>query len=202
MNLLGCGIASSRGLEQGTVVHALEIPGLLIVEPRIYRDARGRFLETWRAGRYADLGIGVDFVQDNLSVSARGILRGMHFQHPDAQGKLVSVVQGEVFDVAVDLRQGSPSFGRWAAVHLDGETHLQFFIPRGFAHGFCVLSQQAIFSYKCDGYYAADREHTLLWSDPDLALPWPISTPQLSAKDAAGLRLRDFPPASLPRFGE
>lgn len=200
MKLLGTGVVRSRQLPQGSTVHELGIPGLRVVAPRIFRDARGSFLETWQDRRYRELGLEVDFVQDNLSKSPRGVLRGLHFQHPQAQGKLVSVIEGEVFDVAVDIRQGSPTFGHWAALHLDGTDYQQFFIPRGFAHGFCVLSAQALFHYKCDAPYAAEHEHTLLWSDPDLGIPWPIRAPELSSKDAAGLRLRDFTASSLPRF--
>jgi dTDP-4-dehydrorhamnose 3,5-epimerase len=200
MKLLGAKLVETRRLEQGAVIHQLEIPGLSVVEPRIFRDTRGCFLETWQDQRYRHLGLEVDFVQDNLSVSAQGVLRGLHFQHPDAQAKLVSVIEGAVFDVAVDVRHGSPTFGRWAALYLDDVDRRQFYVPRGFAHGFCVLSPKAIVSYKCDGYYAADREHMLLWSDPDLDIPWPNRSPELSLKDAAGLRLRDFPASSLPPF--
>jgi dTDP-4-dehydrorhamnose 3,5-epimerase len=200
MKLLGTTVTASRQLPQGSVVHELGIPGLKVVAPRIFRDARGSFLETWQGLRYRELGLEVDFVQDNLSISPLGVLRGLHFQNPEAQGKLVSVLEGEVFDVAVDIRHGSPTFGRWAALHLDGTEHHQFFIPKGFAHGFCVLSDKALFHYKCDALYAAAHEHMLLWSDPDLGIPWPIRAPELSPKDAAGLRLRDFASSSLPRF--
>ncbi len=200
MKLLGAKLVGTRQLAQGTTVHELEIPGLKVVEPRVFRDPRGCFLETWQEQRYRDLGLGSGFVQDNLSISTQGVLRGLHFQHPEAQAKLVSVVEGEVLDVAVDVRRGSPTFGRWAALHLDDVDRRQFYIPCGFAHGFYVLSPKAIFSYKCDGYYAANCEHMLLWSDPDLDIPWPVGSPELSPKDAAGLRLRDFPTSSLPRF--
>lgn len=198
MNLSGAQIVDDRTHPQGTRVLMLDIPGLRVVVPRIFGDARGFFLETYNAMRYQELGIRESFVQDNLSRSGAGVLRGLHFQSPQAQAKLVSVMEGRVFDVAVDLRRGSPSFGRWAGLELDAETRVQFLVPRGFAHGFCVLSESAVFSYKCDALYQPQHEHVILWSDPDIGIIWPVASPILSDKDAAGLRLRDFPTERLP----
>ena len=176
------------------------LPGVLILEPKVFGDARGFFLETWNRRRHAEAGLPERFVQDNLSRSARGVLRGLHSQHPTAQGKLVSVLQGEVFDVAVDIRVGSPTFGRWAGVLLSGENIRQFWVPEGFAHGFVVTSESALFSYKCTDFYAPRDEVTVLWDDPDIGIDWPVASPTLSAKDAAGLRLKDVPPDRLPSY--
>lgn len=170
-----------------------EIPGLWIIEPAVFGDARGFFLESWNRARYAEAGIGVDFVQDNLSFSAQGIVRGLHFQNPNPQGKLVQVLQGEVFDVVVDLRRSSPKFGKWEAVALSADNKRQVFIPPGCAHGFAVISPSALFQYKCTAPYSPKDEMTLRWDDPDLGIPWPVASPQLSAKDQKGLRLRDIP---------
>jgi len=174
-----------------------DIKGLLIIEPKVFGDARGFFLETWNQRRYREAGIDTDFVQDNLSVSREGILRGLHFQNPTPQGKLVSVWQGEVFDVAVDLRRASPTFGKWHATHLTAENKRQFFIPPGFAHGFVVLSETAMFHYKCTAFYSPADELTIRWDDPDLGIDWPMKAPLLSEKDAKGLRLREVPPERL-----
>jgi dTDP-4-dehydrorhamnose 3,5-epimerase len=174
-----------------------DIPGLLVIEPKIFGDGRGFFLETYQRGRYHAAGIDREFVQDNLSFSRRGILRGLHMQNPEPQGKLVTVLEGEVYDVAVDLRRASPTFGRWHALTLSGDTKRQFYIPPGFAHGFQVLSETALFFYKCTALYAPQHELTVRWDDPDLAIPWPLPDPVVSAKDAAGLRLRDVPPYRL-----
>ena len=144
------------------------LPGVLIFEPQAFGDGRGFFMETWRKERYEAAGIKADFVQDNLSFSSRGVLRGLHYQQPHAQGKLVSVVQGEVFDVAVDIRQGSPDFGNWAGVLLSGENHRQLWIPPGFAHGFCVTSETAMFAYKCTALYSAGDELGLAWNSPSI----------------------------------
>lgn len=169
------------------------LPGLLIIEPRVFGDPRGYFLETWNTARYREHGLDVEFVQDNLSFSRRGILRGLHFQSPNPQGKLVQVLQGEVYDVAVDLRRSSPTFGQWDALVLSAENKRQFYVPPGFAHGFAVTSETALFHYKCTRYYSPKDELTLLWNDPDLAIPWPLSEPLLSDKDRRGLRLRELP---------
>jgi dTDP-4-dehydrorhamnose 3,5-epimerase len=172
---------------------ACDIGGLLTLEPKVFGDARGFFMETWNRKRYAEAGINFDFVQDNISLSRRGILRGLHFQNPGGQGKLVSVLQGEVFDVAVDLRKSSPTFGRWHGVTLSGENKRQFFVPPGFAHGFAVMSETALFAYKCTDFYSPQTELTLAWNDPEVGIRWPLENPQLSEKDARGLRLRDLP---------
>lgn len=143
--------------------------------------------------RYAELGVPHRFVQDNLSSSTRGVLRGLHYQHPNAQGKLVSVARGEVFDVAADIRPDSPSFGQWVGVHLSSDNHRSLYIPPGYAHGFVVLSDEAIFSYKCTEYYAPHCEASLIWNDPDLAIEWPTASPRLSPKDLAAPRLATCP---------
>lgn len=169
-----------------------DLPGVLLIEPKVFGDARGYFFESWHRQRYAEHGLDVDFVQDNLSLSRRGILRGLHFQNPQPQGKLVQVLQGEVFDVAVDIRLGSPTFGRWAGVTLSADHPRQFYVPEGFAHGFCVLSETALFSYKCTDYYQPQHEHSLRWDDPDLGISWPTPAPQLSAKDRDARSLREL----------
>ena len=179
----------------------MQVPEVLLVEPDRFGDARGYFLETWRQERYEAAGIRLPFVQDNLSRSARGILRGLHLQHPHDQGKLVYVLEGEVFDVAVDVRVGSPTFGQWTGAMLAAADHRQLWIPPGFAHGFCVTSETALFAYKCTAPYSAADEVGVRWNDPALAIPWPIAAPQLSSKDAALPGLADIDPARLPRFG-
>ena len=176
------------------------IPGMLIFEPDVFGDARGFFLETYNEARYREHGLPA-FVQDNLSYSERGVLRGLHFQHPNAQGKLVSVLQGEVFDVAVDVRVGSPTFGRWTGVYLSGENKRQLYVPEGFAHGFVVTGDAALFQYKCTAYYSPKTEHSLLWNDPDIGIEWPVDKPSLSAKDRAALPLSEIPAERLPRYG-
>jgi dTDP-4-dehydrorhamnose 3,5-epimerase len=170
-----------------------ELPGPLIIEPKVFGDTRGFFLETWNRQRYRDAGLDWNFVQDNVSFSRQGILRGLHFQNPSAQGKLVYVLQGEVFDVAVDIRRSSPTFGRWHGLYLSAENKRQFFIPPGFAHGFAVLSASALFVYKCTEFYVPQNELTIAWNDPDIGIKWPLGNPQLSEKDTRGLRLKDVP---------
>jgi dTDP-4-dehydrorhamnose 3,5-epimerase len=174
-----------------------KLPGLVILEPTVHGDARGFFVEMWNRARHAAAGLDVDFVQDNLSLSVQGILRGLHFQNPNPQGKLVQVLQGEVFDVAVDLRRGSPTFGQWEGVNLTGDSKRQLYVPPGFAHGFVVLSSSALFHYKCTAFYSPQDELSLRWDDPDLDIRWPVAQPALSAKDRNGLFLRDLPPARL-----
>jgi dTDP-4-dehydrorhamnose 3,5-epimerase len=171
-----------------------KLPGAVIVEPDVFGDARGYFLETWNRKRYAAAGLDVDFVQDNLSFSQRGTLRGLHFQNPGTQGKLVSVLIGEVYDVAVDVRHGSPSFGQWIGVALSAENKRQFYVPPGFAHGFCVTSETALFAYKCTDFYNPETEGSVLWNDPELGIDWPIKEPLLSKKDAIAPRLSSIPP--------
>lgn len=177
-----------------------KIPGLVILEPKVFGDARGFFMETWSGARYAETGIEAPFVQDNLSFSRRGVLRGLHFQNPNAQGKLVYVLQGEVFDVAVDIRVGSPTFGQWVSVVLSAENKRQFYVPPGFAHGFCVTSDTALFAYKCTDVYNPKAEGSVLWNDPELGIDWPVTDPELSAKDEEGIPLADFPRERLPRY--
>jgi len=178
-------------------VVSCDIPGLLVIEPKVFGDDRGFFFESWHRERYRQAGLSLDFVQDNLSFSRRGTLRGLHFQNPNAQGKLVQVLQGEVFDVALDLRRSSPTFGKWHAVNLSAERKQQFYIPPGFAHGFVVLSETALFFYKCTEAYSPKDEMTILWNDPDLGIAWPVRDPLLSPKDAQGLPLRQAPPERL-----
>jgi dTDP-4-dehydrorhamnose 3,5-epimerase len=174
------------------------LPGTLILEPRVFTDERGRFYESWQAERYRELGIDGRFVQDNVSFSTRGVLRGLHYQDPQPQGKLVSVLQGAVWDVAVDLRAGSPTYGAWFGVELSAENARQFWVPAGFAHGFQVVSDTALFHYKCTDYYAPQCERSLRWDDPDLAIEWPIAEPRLSPKDAAAPLLRESEPVVSP----
>ncbi len=179
-----------------------ELPGVLVLEPVVYGDERGFFMETWNRRRYEGLGVPTDFVQDNLSYSTRGVLRGLHFQNPNAQGKLVSVLRGEVFDVVVDVRVGSPTFGQWAGVTLSSENKRQLYVPEGFAHGFVVTGEKTLFSYKCTAYYDPEAEHSLRWNDPDLGIDWPIEIPVLSAKDGSAPRLSEIPKERLPRYAE
>jgi dTDP-4-dehydrorhamnose 3,5-epimerase len=181
-------------------VSATRLPEVLVVEPTVFGDERGYFFESYSESRYRDARIEGTFVQDNLSMSRRGALRGLHCQNPNAQGKLVSVFQGEIFDVAVDVRVGSPRFGSWTAEILSEENKRQLYIPPGFAHGFCVLSDTALFHYKCTDYYHPASELTVAWDDPALAIEWPVGDPVVSEKDATGIRLADFPEERLPRF--
>ena len=170
-----------------------KLKGCVIIEPRVFGDERGFFLETFKAVRYEqEAGIDLSFVQDNHSRSARGVLRGLHFQKTKPQGKLVRVVRGEVYDVAVDIRNGSATFGEWEGVILSEENKKQFWVPPGFAHGFVVLSDTADFEYKCTDYYDPSDEGSILWSDPDLNIPWPIANPVLSTKDESAKRLVDL----------
>lgn len=178
------------------------LEGVWIFEPKVFGDARGFFMETWNRARYAEAGLDVTFVQDNVSRSSRGVLRGLHYQNPNAQGKLVQVIEGEVIDVAVDIRVGSPTFGRSAAVVLSDKNFRQLYVPPGFAHGFCVLSDTAIFAYKCTDVYNPAAEGGVLWNDPDLAISWGIDQPLLSEKDKANPRLREIPKAALPVYGD
>ncbi len=177
----------------GVKITATPIPGLLLLEPRVFEDPRGFFLETFHAERYAAHGIPRTFVQDNWSRSVKHTLRGLHFQEPRSQGKLVFVTRGAVWDVAVDVRRGSPTFARWFAVELNETNRKQLWIPRGFAHGFCVLSDLADFQYKCTEAWAAECERAVAWDDPELAISWPTASPLLSKKDAEAPHLKDAP---------
>lgn len=183
-------------------MHVIEtkLPGVFIIEPKVFGDARGFFMETWNQRGYKEIGICDPFVQDNLSFSARGVLRGLHYQNPHAQGKLVSVVQGEVYDVAVDVRAGSPTFGQWEGVRLSGDNHRQLWIPPGFAHGFCVTSDTAYFMYKCTDVYTPKTEGGILWNDPDIGIEWPLPEVMLSEKDKIYPRLKDLPADKLPQY--
>ena len=171
-----------------------DIPGPLIIEPKVFGDERGFFMESWNAARFAEEGLDIAFVQDNHSLSQKGVLRGMHFQNPGPQSKLVRVVSGAVFDVAVDLRRSSPTFGKWTGVELSAENKRMFWVPQGFAHGFLTLEDDTDFLYKCDATYAPQHEHSLAWDDPDVGIEWPLGgiDLQLSAKDAEGTRLSDL----------
>lgn len=168
------------------------IPDIVLLEPKVFGDERGFFFESWNKRTFADLGIAADFVQDNHSKSQKNVLRGLHYQIEHAQGKLVRVTAGAVYDVAVDLRRSSPTFGRWIGFTLSAEDKRMAWIPPGFAHGFCVTSESAEFLYKTTDYYSPAHERTLLWNDPKLAIPWPLSgEPLLAAKDKSGLPLAD-----------
>ena len=174
------------------------LPGVIVFEPRRFGDARGFFVEMFQAERYAAAGVPGPFIQDNLSRSTRDVLRGLHLQNPHSQGKLVSVLRGAVLDVAVDVRVGSPTFGKSFSVELSEENGRQMFVPRGFAHGFLVLSETADFFYKCDGPYSPKDEITVRWCDPALGIDWRVASPQVSAKDAAAPLLSEIP--NLPRY--
>lgn len=176
------------------------LPGCRIIEPALFGDARGRFFESWNRQRYHEAGIDAEFVQSNVSTSIRGVLRGLHYQWPNPQGKLVSVLEGEVYDVAVDIRRGSPTFGRSAAVMLTAENCRQFWIPEGFAHGFAVVSERAVFSYLCTALYDREADAGIRWNDAELAIDWPLSQPLLSEKDAKLPFLRDVTADRLPKL--
>jgi dTDP-4-dehydrorhamnose 3,5-epimerase len=177
------------------------LPGCVVIEPAVFGDDRGFFFETWNADRYGQLGLPDKFVQSNVSSSARGVLRGLHYQWPNPQGKLVSVLEGEVYDVAVDIRRGSPTFGRWAAVILSAENKRQFWIPEGFAHGFAVLSERAIFSYLCTAQYDKSADAGVRWDDAAIGIDWPIDSPLLSDKDGKAPFLAEVTEDRLPIYG-
>jgi dTDP-4-dehydrorhamnose 3,5-epimerase len=179
-------------------VSELELSGVLLIEPPVFRDERGYFREIWQEERYGAEGIPRRFVQDNVSCSSQGVIRGLHFQNPHGQGKLISVLEGEVYDVVVDVRKGSSTFGRWVGRVLSADNGEQLYVPEGFAHGFAVLSNGAVFSYKCTDYHVPDAERTILWNDPDLQIDWPVSDPVISAKDAQAPRLADIHRDHLP----
>lgn len=181
-------------------ITSLAIPEVKLIKPRFFPDARGFFQQTWHEDQYRLAGLDVRFVQDNWSRSAKGTLRGLHYQLVHAQDKLVSVVRGSVFDVAVDIRRGSPTFGKWVGGILSDENHHQLFVPRGFAHGFCVLSNEVDFVYKCSDFYAPGDEYGISWNDPDTGIQWPDTEFVISAKDKTALRLKDISPADLPVF--
>jgi dTDP-4-dehydrorhamnose 3,5-epimerase len=178
-----------------------KLAGVLILEPKVFPDDRGYFSETWNCARYEQAGIPGPFVQDNISFSKKGILRGLHFQYPQSQGKLIQVLSGEVLDVIVDIRVGSPTYSQWLGEVLSESNHRQMYVPPGFAHGYCVTSEAALFSYKCTDFYNPATEHGIIWNDPDIGIEWPIAQPVLSAKDKAYPRLKDLKPENLPVFG-
>jgi len=178
------------------------LPGVCIITPDVHGDNRGFFMESYNRQSFAQLGIHHTFVQDNHTRSARGVVRGLHYQLGRPQAKLVRVILGEVFDVALDVRRGSETFGQWAAATLSAENKQMLFVPEGFAHGFCVLSESAAFAYKCSDFYAPDQERGVIWNDPDLAIPWPLGGDEaiLSPKDAAYGPLADVPECDLPVY--
>jgi len=174
------------------------LPGVVIVESRVFDDARGFFMESFNARDFAEAGLPTHFVQDNHSRSTRGVLRGLHYQHPSWQGKLVRALVGTIFDVAVDIRRESAHFGQWFGIELSAENKKQLYVPPGFAHGFCVLSDVAEMSYKCTALYEPKEDAGVLWNDPDIGIEWPIQDPLLSPKDEAAPRLKDLPPLAVP----
>jgi dTDP-4-dehydrorhamnose 3,5-epimerase len=181
-------------------VEQTALPGVVIITPVVHTDARGSFREGWERARYAAAGLPGAWAQDNISMSRHGVLRGLHYQHPAPQGKLVTVLRGEIMDVAVDVRAGSPDFGKFVAVTLSFENARQLWIPEGFAHGFVVLSEEALVHYKVSQPYDPGGDRTIAWNDPDIGIPWPVSRPILSAKDAEGRRLADFRSDELPAY--
>lgn len=176
------------------------LPGCVVIEPTVFEDERGFFYETWNAERFEHARLPARFVQNNVSRSSRGVLRGLHYQWPRPQGKLVSVLEGEVYDVAVDIRRGSPTFGRWEAFILSSANRRQLWLPPGFAHGFAVLSENALFNYLCTDVYVGECDAGIRWNDADIAVDWPISAPVLSAKDEKAPFLADVAEARLPVY--
>jgi dTDP-4-dehydrorhamnose 3,5-epimerase len=179
-----------------------DLPGVRVVEPSVFRDPRGALIEMWNQTRHVEGGLMSGPVLDLVSISDRGVVRGLHYQRPFAQAKLVSVLEGEVYDVALDIRHGSPHFGRWTSATLSAENARQLFIPRGFAHGYAVVSERAVLHYKVDDHYHPEAEAGVAWDDPDVAIPWPIPISTVSDRDRAHPRLRDVPVERLPRFDE
>jgi dTDP-4-dehydrorhamnose 3,5-epimerase len=180
-------------------VRETSLPGVLLIEPKVFGDDRGFFMETYRVDAFRAAGIGAPFVQDNHSRSARGVLRGLHYQEPNGQGKLVRCTRGALFDVAVDIRRGSPSFGRWFGIELSDANKTMLWIPPGFAHGFCAMEDGSDLVYKCTALYDAPSDRSILWNDPAIGIEWPIAQPLLSAKDAAAPRLAEA--TVLPIWG-
>ncbi|MDH5509274.1 MAG: dTDP-4-dehydrorhamnose 3,5-epimerase [Nitrospinota bacterium] len=176
------------------------LPGVVIVEPDVFPDSRGLFLESWNKIRYEQAGMAYDWIQDNISVSTKGVLRGLHFQNPNAQAKLVQAMEGEIFDVVVDIRIGSPTYGKWESALLSSENRRQLAIPGGFAHGFMTLSDRAVVGYKVDDVYVKDSAQSISWNDPDIGIDWPLKEARLSEKDAIAPRLKDMPPGALPLY--
>ncbi len=181
-------------------VRQSSLQGVLIIEPDVFGDERGFFMESWKYGSYARAGLPAKMLQSNFSRSSNGVIRGLHYQHPQAQGKLVSVLEGRIFDVAVDIRSGSPNFGKWTALELTAANRLQFYVPEGFAHGFCALSDSALVHYMCTTEFAPEFDAAIAWDDPAIGVDWPIKPRSLSSKDAAAPRLRSIPENRLPQF--
>jgi len=177
------------------------LEGVLILEPKVFGDTRGFFMETYHRDRYSESGIDTVFVQDNLSFSVKNTLRGLHFQITQPQAKLIQVITGEIFDVVLDIRPGSPTFGKWACIILSDENRRQLYIPLGFAHGFCVLSESAHFLYKCSDIYVPEDEGGIFWADPDIGIEWPVENPIVSEKDKIYPRLSELPSEKLPLLG-
>jgi len=178
------------------------IPGLVITEPRVHGDERGYFFETWNAERYSAIGLPDRFVQSNVSRSAAGVIRGLHYQYPQPQGKLVTVLQGRVFDVAVDIRSDSPTFRQWAGVELSSSNHRQMYVPEGFAHGFCVLGDEALMNYMVTAPFRAEFDKAVAWDDPEIGIDWPLQPQSLSTKDSTAPLLKDIELADLPLMPE
>ena len=196
MNKIGT-LKSQTGKNLMNII-STDFEGLLIVEPKIFTDNRGFFTETYHKARYKESGIPQIFIQDNLSSSVQNTLRGLHYQIKKPQAKIVQVIAGAIFDVAVDIRGGSPTFGKWAGVHLSEQNMRQLFIPEGFAHGFCVLSETALVTYKCSDFYHPEDEGGIIWSDPDIGIDWPVENPIISEKDMHYPRLAELSPGQLP----
>jgi dTDP-4-dehydrorhamnose 3,5-epimerase len=178
------------------------LAGLVIIEPKVHGDERGFFKEFWKQSSFRQAGIPGHFVQSNVSRSGVGVIRGLHYQYPGPQGKLVTVLEGRVFDVAVDIRIDSPTYRQWAGVELSASNHRQLYIPEGFAHGFCVLGNSALMNYLCTSEFNAETDAAIAWNDPDIGIEWPVEPESLSARDAAAPRLRDIAPEDLPRMPE
>ena len=176
------------------------LPGVVLIEPTVFEDDRGFFMETYHAGRFRDAGIDLPFVQDNHSRSSRGVLRGLHYQEPNPQGKLVRCTRGALFDVAVDIRTGSPTFGKWFGTELSEANRRLLWIPPGFAHGFCALADESDLVYKCTALYSREHDRSILWNDPQIGIEWPLASPRLSAKDAAAAPLRTAIPSLATRL--
>jgi dTDP-4-dehydrorhamnose 3,5-epimerase len=187
-------------VEMSIEVRTTPLPGVLVVTPKVHRDQRGFFLETFHKDKYRLSGIDLTFIQDNHSHSHKGVLRGMHYQLNHPQAKLITIVRGEIFDVAVDIRRRSPTFGKWTGVYLTEDNKQQLFIPEGFAHGFLVLSESADVIYKCSELYVPEDEHGLIWSDPQIGIQWPRSEPKVSEKDSSFHRLSEIPESLLPVY--
>ena len=183
-------------------VEKTKFPGLFVLKPQAFGDVRGYFMELYHSEKYANAGIRATFVQDNISVSRQGCLRGLHYQFPNSQGKLIWAVQGSVFDVVVDIRRGSPTFGQWFGTEISSDNRKQLWVPPGFAHGFCVMSETVAFMYKCTDFYSPQSEYTILWNEPSLNIKWPLLSPVLSEKDKNGHLLRDIDPEKLPEYSD